>query len=89
MTRRRRILEASDETLRGRLAILIAEGWFDEIKAGNAAHLELQRRGNGSAKPNVYRELDKLAADGFVTKEDGGYLVVAGMKINIRELEPA
>jgi hypothetical protein len=40
--------------------------------------VELQRRGQSTAKPNVYRELDKLALHGFLTKEDGGYRVVAG-----------
>jgi len=82
----KRTIETSGDTLRGRLALLIAEGWFDTVKAGNAAHLELQRRGAGSAKPNVYRELDKLATEGFVTKEDGGYLAVPGMKRNIVEV---
>jgi len=78
------VIEASGDTLRGRLALLIAEGWFDDPRAGNAAHVELGRRGVGSAKPNVYRELDKLAADGFVTKEDAGSQAVAGMKRSIK-----
>jgi hypothetical protein len=33
----------------------------------------------------VYRELDKLAELGFLTKEDGGYQAVAGMKVRIIE----
>jgi Fe2+ or Zn2+ uptake regulation protein len=47
--------------------------------------VELQRRGQSTAKPNVYRELDKLALHGFLTKENAGYLAVKGMKINIVE----
>lgn len=85
VTVERRTIEASDATLYGRLACLIADGFFDEARAGNAAFVELQRRGQSTAKPNVYRELDKLTLQGFLTKEDGGYLAVKGMKINIVE----
>lgn len=82
---RRVRIEASDQTLYGRLAILVAEGYFDEPRNGNTAWNELKRRGQSSAKPNVYRELDKLASQGFLTKESGGYQSVVGMKVNIRE----
>lgn len=68
-------------TLRGRLARLLHEGFFDEAKNGNSAFNELKRRGASVAKPNVYRELDKLAEWGFVTKEPtGGYLAIAAAK---------
>jgi hypothetical protein len=79
------VIEASGETLFGRLAQLIAEGFFDEPRAGNAAFQELKRRGFATAKPNVYREADKLAAKGFLTKEGDGYKAVPGMKVNIIE----
>ncbi len=83
---RRKVIDLDGSTLKGKLAQLIAEGWFDEAKTGHAAYTDLQRRGFPTAKPNVYRELDKLAEWGFLTKEaSGGYLVVQGMKINIRE----
>jgi hypothetical protein len=36
--------------------------------------------------PNVYRETDKLANEGFLTKEDGGYVAVEGMKVNITKV---
>lgn len=85
----RRVIEGSGSTLFGRLAQLIAEGYFDEPKAGNAAYQELQRRGFSTAKPNVYREADKLALQGFLTKEDGGYRAVSGMKVNIVETASA
>lgn len=81
----RRRIEASGETLFGKLAAMIAEGFFEEPRTGNAAYNELTRRGQSTAKPNVYRECDKLAAQGFLTKEDGGYQSVKGMKINIVE----
>jgi hypothetical protein len=36
-------------------------------------------------KPNVYKECDALTELGFLTKEDGGYQAVPGMKISITE----
>lgn len=85
LTVQRRTVEANDETLRGRLAKLVAEGFFENTIGGTSAHAELQRRGVGSAKPNVYRELDYLTSLGFLTKEEGGFRAVPGMKVNIVE----
>ncbi len=79
----RRKIEADEGTLQGRLAILISEGFFADVTSANTAFNELVRRGKGSAKPNVYKECDKLATLGFLTKEDGGYKAVTGMKVNI------
>lgn len=73
-------LRIDGDSLRGRLARLIQEGWFDEARNGNAAFNELKRRGARIAKPNVYRELDKLSEWGFVTREPAGYQAVASAK---------
>lgn len=78
-------IEMDGSTLAGRCAGLIAEGYFDEGKTGSAAFTELQRRGFSTAKPNVYKALDALALQGFVTKEDSGYRSVEDMKIKIVE----
>lgn len=79
----RPVLEIDGKTLKGRLAQLIADGWFAGPKTGNAAFEELKRRGASTAKPNVYRELDKLAELGFVTKEATGYQAVLDAKITV------
>ena len=73
----------TEETLSGRLAGLIAAGFFDGGATASAAHTELQRLGRGSAKPNVYRECDKLSAMGFLTRESNGYKSVEDMKVNV------
>jgi hypothetical protein len=87
VTVRKYVIEADDTTLRGRLAVLISQNFFDAGATGNSAFNELKRRGFGTAKPNVYRELDKLAEFGFVTKEGGeGYKSVPGMKVNVKEV---
>lgn len=81
----KRTIDASDTTLFGKLAVLIADGFFDTGRTGNAAFEELKRRGASTAKPNVYRECDKLAGYGFLTKESDGYRVVPSMKVRINE----
>jgi hypothetical protein len=85
VTIERQTIEANAETLRGALALLISRKFFDTPQNGNAAFNELKRLGRAVAKPNVYRELDKLAELGFVTKEETGYLAVPGMKVQIQE----
>lgn len=79
----RETIEIDGKSLRGRLALLITKGYFDEPKVGNAAFNELKRIGHSTAKPNVYKECDKLTELGFLTKEDAGYQAVPGMKSRI------
>lgn len=79
------VADASASTLYGRLALLISEGFFDDAKTGSTAYSELRRRAFPCAKPGVYRECDKLALQGFLTKEASGYEAVPSMKANIAE----
>jgi hypothetical protein len=81
----RETIEVDGKSLRGRLATLITKGFFDEPKTGNAAFNELKRTGAATAKPNVYRECDKLNQLGFLTNEGDGYQMVANMKSSIRK----
>jgi DNA-binding transcriptional ArsR family regulator len=77
----RPVLQFDESTLRGRLAHLIADGFFDDAATGSAAFAELKRRGFGTSRPNVYKELDRLAEMGMVTKEPEGYQKAAGAVI--------
>jgi len=77
----RPVIDLDASTLRGRLARMIADGFFDSPTAGNAAFNELKRIGFPTAKPNVYRELDKLAEMEIVTKEASGYQRAPGAVI--------
>lgn len=79
----RETIEIDGKSLRGRLALLITKGFFDEPKVGNAAFNELKRIGHSTAKPNVYKECDRLTELGFLTKEESGYQAVPGMKSRI------
>jgi hypothetical protein len=76
-------IEIDGKTLRGRLALMIQDGHFDVPRKANAAFEDLKRRGFSTAKPNVYKECDRLAELGFLTNESEGYQVVAGMKKNL------
>ena len=82
----RKKIEATTESLYGRIALLISEGFFDEVMSANKAFGEIKRRGVPVAPPSVYRECDRLAKDGFLTKENGGYQAVDGMKVNVIEV---
>lgn len=80
----KQVIQIDGASLRGRLARLLADGWFDEPKTGQATFNELERKGAAIAKPSVYKECDKLADMGFLTVEGkAGYLAVKEAKINI------
>lgn len=78
------VIELTDKTLRGRLAIMIKDGYFDEKVTGNAAFVTLKKTGFRTAKPNVYKECDNLTSMGFLIKDDG-YEAVQSMKSNIKK----
>jgi hypothetical protein len=86
VTVQRHVVEADGNSLRGRIAQLLAGGWFQDVKTGHGTFLELKRLGFSTSKPNVYKECDKLAALGFLTKESGGYRVVADALVRVREV---
>jgi hypothetical protein len=66
---KRSVVEMDDSSLRGKLVRLIAENFLNEPVIGFAIFTELKRRGVAVATTSVYRELDKLAEMGVVTKE--------------------
>lgn len=81
----RPVIEANANTLRGRLAMMIRNGFFKEPTNASRAFDELQRTWRNVGKPNVYKECDSLTEMGFLTKEENGYQAVAGMKISTVE----
>ena len=86
VTQTREIVEMDGKTLRGRIARLVHSGYFSEPRLGQTVYNELARLGFDTAKPNVYRELAVLAELGFLTKEEAGFLVVSGMKVNLKSV---
>jgi len=84
--KRREVIKMDADTLPGRIAVLLHEGFFDDApKGATVVWKEVQRRGFTGAN-NVQRELVKLAEKGFLTRESGeGFKAVVGMKVNIIE----
>lgn len=81
----RQVIEVSGDSLRGRLALLIKNGFFDNGATGYAAWKELGRLGINPAKVSVYTDLKELARLGFLTKEnEEGYRTVLEMKANVK-----
>ena len=86
--RERRTIEMDESNLKGSLAILIAEKFFDTAREFAEVRRELIRRGFlGTKAPNqqISQSLQGIVELGFLTKEDAGYQAVAGMKVNIVE----
>jgi hypothetical protein len=90
LTKRIYVIEANTDTLFGKIALLVSEGFFDQTKKAYAGLTELERRGHNPGQANFYREIAKLAELGFLSKEgkDGkeGYKTVPGMKVNVKEV---
>jgi hypothetical protein len=91
VTVERRVVEAAGDSLRGRLARLLKEGFFDPAVTGGQVQKELTRRGYNVSPGSLYPELDELAAMGFLTVEPPEkpkgpkfFKAVAGMKVNVK-----
>jgi hypothetical protein len=87
---KREVLEVNGDTLRGRIARLLADGFFDDAKAPGATIQELLKRGaSADVKFNTSKELMALTSLGFLIKlgktSDSKYEAVPGMKVNIVE----
>jgi hypothetical protein len=71
-------------TPEGRIAYLIADGFFDANRINSEVVQELAERGWPTLAPNVGRAFGSLTEKGFLlSKEKGRYKAVAGMKVNI------
>lgn len=83
---KRKTIDMDGSTIQGTIAILIAEGFFDEPKPGASVVSELRRRGMSFGDATAYNRCNDIAAMGFLTKEGkANYRAVAGMKVNIVE----
>lgn len=86
VTVERKIATVDGLSLRGRVARLIAEGFFDAPVGQSAIVQRLSSTGTRvSTGKHIGQPLDQLIIDGFLTKEASGYKAVPGMKINIVE----
>jgi hypothetical protein len=79
----RQIIHAKGDTMDGRLALLVHEGFFDKQKNRADVGAELRRRGVLKDKANLKilsPYLAKLTSYGFLTREGDSFRAVAEMK---------
>lgn len=79
-------LDVDDSTMQGRLALLLEEGFFKDTRGPKEIMAECVRRGwYGTKTPLsiLYQQstCGGLVDLGFLTKEDGGFKAVPGMKV--------
>lgn len=89
VTRQRRTLQMSDTETPGRIAILIADKFFDSPQQPVAVLKEFKRRGwfsQATPSTNLFAPLNKITEMGFLTCEGKDYQAVPGMKVNIVEV---
>lgn len=78
----RKELTLDGSTLRGRVARLIAGGWFDETRATAATRKELARTGSDpSGNNNLATALSQYRIDGFLVSEGDGWKRAPGIKV--------
>lgn len=91
-------IETDADSIQGRLARLIADGFFDTSVSGGQVTRQLARSAYSARPGTLWPALDKLALLGFLVIEDGKddrgrprkeYRAVDGMKVNIVELADA
>lgn len=74
------------KTLPGRIARLVADGFFQIPRRHVDAKRELERTGPAVHNGNLTREIKSLVQKGFLTDEAAGYAAVPAMKVNIVEV---
>lgn len=82
-----RIVTLDATTMKGRLARLIADGWFATPRATGAARKEMARTGaDPGGGGGLSDALSAFVKDGFLTRDGGDYVVAPGIKITQRDL---
>lgn len=83
-----RVFEYTTSTLKGRIAALIASGFFKEVaRQPPEVRRELSRIGKDPGCDNIGRYLNEFLGDAVLLKEGGGYIQAPGIKITEKTLE--
>jgi hypothetical protein len=82
----RRVIMVDGQSLRGRLAKLIADNFFDVGRTNRDAVKELGRTGKSAHDSNVLREIRELISMGFLHRTPGDrFQAVSDAKVNVVE----
>ena len=85
VTVRRPTLNLDDSTMKGKIATLIADGFFALPRSVVDVQKELNRRGCKTPTTNIYAPIDKLSADGCLIVENKNYQISPNLKIETVE----
>lgn len=84
LTVTRTIISPDEHSLKGRIAKLMKDGFFQlGPKGPSAVRAALKRTGPDANTANIGRALDDFTKEGFLTDEGSGYQEVSGMKVRI------
>jgi hypothetical protein len=84
----RRVQTLDNSTLRGRLARLMAQKYFAQKRAVGTVRRELARTGpDPGGGGTLGTTLNDYVRDGFLVREDDGYIMAPGVKVTERELQ--
>lgn len=81
-----RVVSIGGASLRGRIARLMATGWFSELRKQGAVRSELARTGSDVNSGNLSTAINEFVRDGFLTRESDGYRLAPGIKVTEREV---
>jgi hypothetical protein len=77
----RKAVQLDGSTLKGRIARLIAEGFFAQARTASPVRKELARTGPDANTANIGRALDEFTAMGILTCESDGYRIAPAAKV--------
>lgn len=83
-----RIVQVDGATMKGRVARLLAAGWFKEGRTTYAVRMELSRTGNDpGGGGSLAGKLGELREEGFLVRDGEGWLAAPGLKVTERTIE--
>lgn len=83
-----RLVELRGDNLKGRVARLMAAGWFGQQRATSSVRQELARTGSDPVGGGTLSDvLGNFVKDGFLIRVGGGYAFAPGVKVTERELK--
>lgn len=83
----RRTVTLTDDTLRGRVARLLAQGWFETPRTVGGCRAELKRTGTDPGGGGTLGQiLNQFVAERFMVRVNDGFSLAPGVKIREREM---
>lgn len=85
VTVEQRTVDLDGSSLKGRIARLIAQDFYQTERTGGEVLKELRRTGPDVHPSNVLRTHDEFTAMGLLTRESGGFRVAPGAKVRLKK----